>query len=140
MPCPLCGDIECRCSSGLYSAATSQAEPETPSTALNLGSLNPCSLNLDPLNLDPAAEAPALEPAPEDSPSWREEVAARLNHYQARRKPRPPRYPSLQLRFEEGANDSSDDSSAFLPRATTASNQALALDEFSAAIFSPASL
>src|SRR5579863_8376274 len=38
--------------------------------------------------------------ASDDSSLWRLEVAARLNRYQARRKPRPPRYPSLRLRFE----------------------------------------
>jgi uncharacterized RDD family membrane protein YckC len=47
---------------------------------------------------------PALgqtEPAPPENPdSWRSEVAARLSHYRARRRPREPRYPSLQLKFE----------------------------------------
>ena len=32
--------------------------------------------------------------------SWRREVAARLSHYRARRRPREPHYPSLQLKFE----------------------------------------
>src|SRR6202008_2943323 len=36
---------------------------------------------------------------PADS-SWRAEVSARLHRYQARRRPRAPRYPSLRLRFE----------------------------------------
>ena len=31
---------------------------------------------------------------------WKQEVAARLHSYRARRKPRPPRYPSLRLKFE----------------------------------------
>jgi len=31
---------------------------------------------------------------------WREEVAARVNHYRARRRQPAPRYPSLQLKFE----------------------------------------
>jgi uncharacterized RDD family membrane protein YckC len=35
----------------------------------------------------------------QDTDSWRREVAAKVNHYKAR-KPRPPRYPSLQLKFE----------------------------------------
>jgi uncharacterized RDD family membrane protein YckC len=34
-----------------------------------------------------------------DPDSWRREVAARVNHYRGKR-PRAPRYPSLQLRFE----------------------------------------
>jgi uncharacterized RDD family membrane protein YckC len=44
----------------------------------------------------PVAEVPV----PGDPESWRREVAARLSHYRARRRPREPRYPSLQLRFE----------------------------------------
>lgn len=36
----------------------------------------------------------------QDSNSWREEVSTRLSSYRARRRPRPPRYPSLMLKFE----------------------------------------
>lgn len=36
----------------------------------------------------------------DDATSWKQEVAARLNNYRARRKPRPPKYPSLTLSFE----------------------------------------
>jgi hypothetical protein len=32
--------------------------------------------------------------------SWRKEVSDRLNRYHARRRPRPPRYPSLSLKFD----------------------------------------
>src|SRR5579863_6408324 len=39
-----------------------------------------------------------LEPL--ESDSWRNEVAARVNNYRARRRPRLPRYPSLQLKFD----------------------------------------
>jgi uncharacterized RDD family membrane protein YckC len=35
-----------------------------------------------------------------DCGSWRNEVAARVNNYRARRRPRAPRYPSLQLKFD----------------------------------------
>jgi hypothetical protein len=37
---------------------------------------------------------------PEDADSWRKEVSERLNRYHARRRPRPPRYPSLRLKFD----------------------------------------
>jgi uncharacterized RDD family membrane protein YckC len=51
---------------------------------------------------EPALGSPSpadlLEPP--DPDSWRREVAARLSHYRARRRPREPRYPSLQLKFE----------------------------------------
>ena len=136
MPCPLCGDI-CRCSPDAYSvapprwladpaptaAAGGDAEPETP---------NPSAPSLHPAEED-SASSDCGEPVPEDSPAWRQEVAARLNRYQARRKPRPPRYPSLRLRFEEetcGASDISAEPAAFQHGMLTVSNQALALDGF----------
>jgi len=37
---------------------------------------------------------------PAGSSFWKDQVAERLNNYRARRKPRPPRYPSLRLKFE----------------------------------------
>ena len=40
----------------------------------------------------------------QDPDAWRREVAARLNHYRARRRTREPRYPSLQLKFETEPN------------------------------------
>ena len=45
-------------------------------------------------------EAPADE-AVQDNEYWRRELAARLQRYRARRKPRAPRYPSLRLPFDE---------------------------------------
>jgi uncharacterized RDD family membrane protein YckC len=99
MPCPICGDI-CRCPSPAHSAAYSavlpHAGPETPEADA----------------LSPPAEdsAPSQRngSVPDDSPAWREEVADRLSRYQARRKPRPPRYPSLRLRFEEEYHPTDD--------------------------------
>jgi len=51
------------------------------------------------------AETPAVPPVRAelirgDAASWRQEVAARVNNYRARRHPRGPRYPSLRLKFE----------------------------------------
>ena len=37
-----------------------------------------------------------------DPDAWRQQVADKLNKYRARRQPRAPRYPSLQLKFEAG--------------------------------------
>jgi uncharacterized RDD family membrane protein YckC len=70
---------------------------------------------------------------PEDSPAWRREVATRLNRYQARRKPRPPRYPSLRLRFENEENSAGAavESGTVPPTMAPLSKQALALDGFS---------
>jgi|SRR5580704_3522821 hypothetical protein len=142
MPCPLCGDI-CRCSSDSDSAASPRwladdahlaaAPPhnasETPGTdAASLTSAAQASAPNNPNSKD------GDQPAPEGSAVWRQEVAARLNRYQSRRKPRPPRYPSLQLHFEEEdsprtARDISDEPSASRHRMLQ-SNQALALDSF----------
>jgi hypothetical protein len=71
--------------------------------------------------------------APEDSSAWRMEVAARLNRYKSRRKPRPPRYPSLRLRFEEKdatrpTIGDAVESSSFSTMSAPACDQALALD------------
>src|SRR6202158_3118431 len=51
--------------------------------------------NSDP-NFDPKTD-PNSDP---NSDSWRVEVAARLERYRMRRKPRTPRYPSLLLPFD----------------------------------------
>ena len=54
---------------------------------------------LDP-TLDPNAD-PNTDPNTDSNPdSWRVEVAARLERYRTRRKPRTPRYPSLLLPFD----------------------------------------
>src|SRR5437868_6445923 len=37
-----------------------------------------------------------------DGDHWRREIAARLQRYRSRRKPREPRYPSLLLPFDSG--------------------------------------
>src|ERR1017187_6600216 len=136
MPCPLCGDI-CRCSTDAYSAASPRWLPDgeaCPATAAPHAGLE--TPGAEAPGLHPAAEAStpddSAESAPEDSLAWRQEVAARLNRYQARRKPRPPRYPSLRLRFEDEATRVRPESSVF-PQ-VLASNQALALVGFAAAV------
>ena len=52
---------------------------------------------------DTAASPPTLQTEllePQEPDSWRNEVAARVNNYRARRRPRLPRYPSLQSKFD----------------------------------------
>ncbi|HUM04818.1 MAG TPA: RDD family protein [Terriglobales bacterium] len=49
-----------------------------------------------------AREAPGVPDLQLDGECWRREIAARLQRYRTRRKPRPPRYPSLRLPFEAG--------------------------------------
>jgi hypothetical protein len=77
-----------------------------------------------PLAAESATPDRNNETTSEDSSTWRQEVAARLNRFQSRRKPRPPRYPSLRLRFEDSEPGY---------RQVPVSNQALALDAFAAA-------
>ncbi|MGA7926363.1 MAG: RDD family protein [Candidatus Sulfotelmatobacter sp.] len=139
MPCPLCGDI-CRCCSGAYSAASPRWLPDSdtgPDAATpHVGRE---TSGAEAPSLDPSAEASrpndSKDSAPEDSTPWRQELAARLNRYQARRKPRPPRYPSLRLRFDHedstrAAPGIPVESQAFPQRMANASHQALALDGF----------
>jgi uncharacterized RDD family membrane protein YckC len=72
----------------------------------------------------------APSPAEENSVAWRDELTAKLSNYRARRKPRPPRYPSLGLRFEPESSSSVPANSEPSPVAAfeTVSHQALALD------------
>jgi uncharacterized RDD family membrane protein YckC len=76
----------------------------------------------------------AMESVEEDSSAWRRELAVRLNRYQSKRKPRPPRYPSLRLKFEEDdrTRGTPDHPESFSPAETMPpiSSQALAIDHF----------
>jgi uncharacterized RDD family membrane protein YckC len=66
-----------------------------------------------------------------DAEPWRDELSARLNRYRAKRKVRPPRYPSLNLRFEgfEPAPSASSSNTSLAPSTfEPISNHALALD------------
>jgi len=86
---------------------------------------------------DLSNESPSAASAENSDSAWRDELSARLHRYRARRKPQPPRYPSLRLRFEtpersEGTEEIStrtDTPSA--PIFGTISNHALALDGLS---------
>ncbi len=60
---------------------------------------------------------------------WRQELAARLNNYRARRRPREPRYPSLQLKFEASDPAENCHTIATEPRVTTvATRQSIAVE------------
>jgi hypothetical protein len=113
MSCPLCGEI-CRCSSEEDSAAPLRAtpEPEIPQAPV----------------IGEAVQTPARDIS-DDNLAWRQELSVRLNRYHSRRKPRPPRYPSLQLKFEQSSTFSASESKSELSRLTSSSNQALAFDE-----------
>ena len=76
------------------------------------------------------------EPLPESVPqgseahAWRNELSDRLNRYRARRKVRPPRYPSLNLKFDppEFSASANGPGGSSMPAFETVSNHALALD------------
>lgn len=138
MSCPICGDI-CRCSTHANSAASPRWLADDDTSGYSITSQKDSeTARAEAFAPAPVVEAPksddTIESPSPDSPAWRDEVAARLNRYQARRKPRPPRYPSLRLRFEEedSARDAID--AAELPTVSqsmaTASHHALALDSF----------
>jgi uncharacterized RDD family membrane protein YckC len=73
------------------------------------------------------AKAVAPEPSlqtellrPQDPDSWRHEVADRVDNYRARRRPRAPRYPSLQLKFEPSEPPSTAQAATSQPATTRA--------------------
>jgi uncharacterized RDD family membrane protein YckC len=117
MNCPLCGEV-CRCQKEPLPAALPE-RPSDPESGPELAG---------------APEAGLITPV-EDAAAWRDELSARVNRYRARRKVRPPRYPSLSmplsLPFEPSALPASPNglsgsapAEAFEP----VSNHALALD------------
>ncbi len=82
MSCSLCGEA-CRCVSGsVAEGASASVEREEFSSRTS----------------DAAATQETLLTA--EGASWRAEVSERLNRYHAKRRPRPPRYPSLRLKFD----------------------------------------
>jgi len=83
MNCPQCGEPSgetCGCDSESAAALASTASGCAPSD-------------------DPAEVHAPTEPGHDDG-AWRDELSDRLSRYRARRKMRPPRYPSLSLPFE----------------------------------------
>jgi hypothetical protein len=148
MPCSLCGDI-CHCAFEVVPAAISLfgvsggpgpalvVSPEAASREMVPGVTALCVPSVEPvaqaIAVNGTGLAEAVEQTEEEDPSaWRREVAARLNRYQSRRKPRPPRYPSLRLSFETEAKTSSTtqwvEEFTSTPIAPILSPQALALD------------
>lgn len=79
-------------------AARSAIEENLPGPASSSAQAQPGESLSEPLLVPGNDESSSDMQAP--APSWRDEVAARVSHYRSRRKPRAPRYPSLQLKFE----------------------------------------
>lgn len=135
MPCPICGDI-CRCATSVDSTAAPRWLADDDACLSSLvpeknGEVTQREISSVPPVVEAAATEAVIGPA-EESSRWRNEVADRLNRYQSKRKPRPPRYPSLRLRFEEDSPRPSGDvfSEPDPFSQSSASNHALALDRF----------
>jgi uncharacterized RDD family membrane protein YckC len=116
MNCLRCGEV-CRCDPEASSAPTPRLAADASESLL------PAT------QLAPETNEQGTDGAPTDEPAsaWRDELTAKLSNYRARRKTRPPRYPSLRLRFE-AESPSSVPASSELAAFETLSNQALALD------------
>ena len=81
---------------------------------------------------EPAAPNTSLQAellGPQNSDSWRHEVADRVNNYRARRRPRAPRYPSLQLKFDPPEPSWSAHPATIQPATTASSRLPVAMQE-----------
>ncbi len=126
MNCPKCGEVVsgeglpgagCGCLAEPHPLAptASECDAELASAA-------------EPLPISVTTTSELSETAAE---TWREELSTRLTLYRARRKARPPRYPSLRLPFERIVASRAGDTTASPPTLQTyepVSTQALALD------------
>jgi uncharacterized RDD family membrane protein YckC len=75
---------------------------------------------------EPVAPVAALQAellGPQDAGSWRREVADRVNNYRARRRPKAPRYPSLQLKFDPPEPSSTAHPAVSQPTAVPVANR-----------------
>ena len=127
MNCSLCGEV-CRCHSEPPPASVAEPGAEALSS-----SASPVFTLSEPLCLEP--EAAVSQPDPS---AWRGELSARLDRYRARRKMRPPRYPSLNLQFSPPPSMSNfaEERDIAENSFTPISDQALALDVPRSEVFS----
>jgi hypothetical protein len=129
MNCPLCGEV-CHCPSEPLPCASSLGIPDPESGSPLVAVLESTALESTALeSKGPGPEVAELLTA--QAPAWRDELSARLSRYRARRKVRPPRYPSLSLQFEAhqmSAGSEVRGPSSPPPAFEHMSNHALALD------------
>src|SRR5579863_5962104 len=114
MNCSLCGEV-CRCPSEPLPAASKRCDPEaesawavaaTPGDRVQVAQVRVAQAQIaqtqDVQTEDVQPQDVETQRAQtEDASAWRDELSARLNRYRARRRVRPPRYPSLRLQFGE---------------------------------------
>jgi hypothetical protein len=124
MNCPQCGEL-CRCNSVFV------PELELVDNLSTGVSDSDARLHSDESSASLVKAETEVKASSQDGDAWRGEVSARLNRYRARRKVRPPRYPSLNLRFEPFESSTHGGAlSSTLPHSgfASVSNHALALD------------
>ncbi len=90
-----------------------------------------------------AGEEKSREPASKEAAtdSWRDEVQAKISHYRARKRVRPPRYPSLQLKFEPAepwTSEKTRSADALAIEASTSSRQVALPEQTEAPEYAPA--
>ena len=124
MNCPRCGEV-CRCHPRESSGPPSNGLVAHENTVVESQSSSPAT-SADRHSQE--VDASAVSASQEDGVAWRDELTAKLSSYRARRKPRPPRYPSLRLRFEAQSSAASSAETAPSVAFETQSHQALALD------------
>jgi hypothetical protein len=141
MNCAQCGD-PCRCPGeslppplpSVNGVEEKRADPETGARGM-ISRDESVALDASP---GPGATCqPPAEIASEvgNAQAWRNELSARVNRYRARRKALPPRYPSLNLRFEPFESAKGPIVTGGTPSLSTfepISNHALALDGMTA--------
>lgn len=148
MNCPQCGDV-CHCPPEPLLPVSPRWKPDRE-PGLGLDPVPSCEMGLpvgqaglmEDNDSQAAAESAATsdpegaEPSQDaDDASWRDELSARLDRYRSRRKARPPRYPSLSLKFEAPEMFAGRKHQGTSPLADfePVSNHALALDGMSSA-------
>jgi len=132
MNCPLCREV-CRCLSDPHPTAVAQwnREAESGSASSVVAALEANAIDSSVAAVAPVQDAQAQHTQVQDA-AWRDELSARVSRYRARRKVRPPRYPSLRLQFEEpewSTRANTPGGSAPVPGFEPVSHHALALDE-----------
>jgi uncharacterized RDD family membrane protein YckC len=121
------------------SGDSNSSDSSSHATEMQLATLD---LNSEPVIATTSLQADLLGPqdltsqevGSEDLGSWRNEVAARVNNYRARRRPRAPHYPSLQLKFDPPQDSWTAQQATIEPTPTTThSRLAVAVQETLAA-------
>jgi len=130
MNCPLCGET-CRCQPDAPSAQTIAAgqdkqDPQSPHAAPSSGPDE--TANEQSAAAGDSSNAVVGESAVSGDAAWRSELSARLSRYRARRRLRPPRYPSLSLPFDPEKTQRSLEASITPSPFEPVSEHALALD------------